>query len=74
MSQIVSHFEQVITPLGHFLPTNTATAQAIDEGDVESADEVLRLAEARKLLAPYSARRFKDLHCPICGTFGCGGC
>jgi hypothetical protein len=73
MTQIVSHFKEVITPLRHFLPTTT-TAQAIGDGYIESADEFVRLAEAKALLAPYSARRFKDLRCPICGTFRCEGC
>lgn len=74
VSQIVSHFKEVITPLRHFLPTNATTAQAIDDGYIESADEFVRLVEAKELLAPYIARRFNDLRCPICGTFGCEGC
>ena len=71
------------------LPTTTAMAQAIDQREpweriakktmddchVESAVyELVRLDEARKLLAPYRARRLKEIRCPICGTFGCGGC
>ena len=73
MSQIVSHFKHVITPLRHFLPANTVTAQAIDDGCIESANEFVGLVEARELLAPRSPTRFKDLRCPICGTFGCEG-
>lgn len=60
MTQTVSHFEEVITQLRHMLPTNTATAQAIDQhepweriamkaiddGYVESADEFVRFVEA----------------------------
>lgn len=60
MTQTVSHFEEVITQLRHMLPTNTATAQAIDQhepweriamkaiddGYVENADEFVRFVEA----------------------------
>jgi hypothetical protein len=60
MMQTVSHFEEVITELRHMLPTNTATAQAIDQhepweriaikaiddGYIESADEFVRFVEA----------------------------
>jgi hypothetical protein len=60
MTQIVSHFEEVIAQLRHMLPKNTATAQAIDQhepweriatkaiddGYVESADEFVRFVEA----------------------------
>ena len=60
MTQIVSHFEEVITQLRHMLPKNTATAQAIDQhesweqiamkaindGYVESADAFVRSVEA----------------------------
>jgi hypothetical protein len=60
MTQMVSHFEEVITQLRHMLPKNTATAQAIDQhasweriameaindGYVESADEFVRFVEA----------------------------
>ena len=74
MSQIVWHVKEGITPLGHFVPMNATTTHAIDDGYIESADEFVRLVEARELLAPYSARHFKDLRCPICGTFGCEGC
>ncbi len=58
--QTDSHFEEVITQLRHMLPTNTATAQAIDQhapweqiamraiddGYIESADEFVRFVEA----------------------------
>ena len=70
------------------LPENPATKQAIDQreplkriaikviddGYVESADEFVRFVDSSELFALYSARRFKDLRCPICRTFGCGGC
>ena len=83
-----SCFEDAVAQLRQMLPANTATAQAInqhepweriamraiDDGYVESADELVGLGEARELLAPYTARRFKDMRCPICGIFGCGGC
>jgi hypothetical protein len=60
MMQTVSHFEELITELRHMLPTNTATAQAIDQhepweriaikaiddGYIESADEFVRFVEA----------------------------
>jgi hypothetical protein len=60
MTQIISHFEEVITQLRHMLPKNTATAQAIDQheswerivmkaindGYVESADEFVGSVEA----------------------------
>ena len=60
MTQTVSHFEEVITQFRHMLPTNTATAQAIDQhepweriamkaiddGYVENADEFVRFVEA----------------------------
>lgn len=59
MAQTVSRFEEVIAQLRHALPTNTATAQAIDQhesweriamkaindGYVESADEFVRSIE-----------------------------
>lgn len=70
MSQIVSNVKEIITP-------NTATARAIDDGyfgRVESADAFVRLAEEKEVLASYGTRRFKDLRCPICGRFACGGC
>ena len=74
MAQIVSHFKEVVTPLRHFLSANTSLAQAHDDGHFESADEFVRPVEAKGLLAPYGARRFKELPCPVCGTFGCEGC
>ena len=60
MTQIVSRFEEVIAQLRPMLPTNTATAKAIDQhepweriamnaiddGYVENADEFLRFVEA----------------------------
>ena len=60
MTQIASQFEEVIAPLRHMLPTNTATAQAIDQhepweqiamkaiddGYIESAEEFVRFVEA----------------------------
>ena len=60
MTQIASQFEEVIALLRHMLPTNTATAQAIDQhepweqiamkaiddGYIESADEFVRFVEA----------------------------
>ena len=80
--------EDVVTQIRQMLPANAATAQAIiphalwkriatkpvSDVHVESADELVRLDEARELLAPYRARRFKDVRCPICGAFGCGSC
>ena len=76
MAQLVSHFEEIITQLQlrPMPPANTATAQATDGGHIESTDEFVRLADVKELLAPYSASRFKDLRCPICGRFVCGGC
>ena len=58
--QTISHFKEAITELRHMLPTNTATAQAIDQhepweriavmaiddGYIESADEFVRFVEA----------------------------
>lgn len=58
--QTVSHFEELIMELRHMLPTNTATAQAIDQheswewiamkaiddGYIESADDFVRFVEA----------------------------
>jgi hypothetical protein len=60
MTQIVSHFEEVITQLRRMLPKNTATAQAINQHDVseriamaaidygyvETADAFVRYVEA----------------------------
>lgn len=60
MTQIASDFEEVIVQLRHMLPTNTATAQAIDQhepweqiamkaigdGYIEAADEFVRFVEA----------------------------
>ena len=60
MRQTDSHFEDVVTQLRHMLPTNTATAQAIDrhepweriaikaidDGYIESADEFVLFVEA----------------------------
>ena len=60
MTQTVSHFEEVITQFRQMLPTNTATAQAIDQhepweriavkaiddGYIESAGEFVRFVEA----------------------------
>jgi hypothetical protein len=60
MQQADSHFEVVVTRLRHMLPTNTATAQAIDQkepwdqiamkaiddGYIESADEFIQFVEA----------------------------
>lgn len=59
VTQMVSHFEEVIMQLRHMLPKNTATAQAIDrhesweriamkaigDGYVESADRLVRSVE-----------------------------
>jgi hypothetical protein len=70
MTQIVSHFEELIAP-------NTATARAIDKGNlrrVENTDAFVRLFEVRESVASNGERRFKDLPCPICGRFACGGC
>jgi hypothetical protein len=74
MSQIVSHVKQIITPLRHFLPTNIVTSPAIDDAYIKGANEFVRLVETKELLACDRERRFKDLPCPICGTFGCEGC
>jgi hypothetical protein len=60
MTQIASHFEEVIAQLRHMLPTNTATAmaidqhepweqiasKAIDDGYIEAADEFVQFVEA----------------------------
>ncbi len=60
MAEIVAHFDEVIAQLREMLPTNTATAEAIDQhesweriamkaiddGYVESADEFVRFVEA----------------------------
>ena len=60
MGQIVSNYDEFITQLRQMLPTDTATAQAIDrnepweriamkaidDGYVESADEFVRFVEA----------------------------
>jgi hypothetical protein len=60
MTQMVSHFEELITQLRPMLPINTAWAQAIgqhepwkrivvkaiDDGHVETADEFARCFEA----------------------------
>jgi hypothetical protein len=60
MTGIDFHFEEVITQFRQMLPTDTATAQAIDQhepwdriamkaiddGYIESADEFVRLVEA----------------------------
>jgi len=60
MTQIVSHFEEVITQLRPMLPKNTALAQAIDQhepweriamkaiddGYMEIADEFCRFFES----------------------------
>jgi len=60
MAQIASDFVEVIEQLRHMLPTNTATAQAIDrhesweqvamkaieDGYIEAADEFVRFVEA----------------------------
>ena len=85
-----SSSEDVVMQLRQMLPANTATAPApainrhelwkriamntIGDHYVESVDALVRLDEARELLAPYGARRFKDVRCPICGAFGCGSC
>ena len=60
MTQTVPHLEEVITQLRHMLPTDMATARAIDrrepweqiatkaiaDGYIESADEFVRFVEA----------------------------
>ena len=60
MTQIASHFEEVIVQLRQILPTNTATAQAIDQhepweqiamkaiedGYIEAAEEFVQFIEA----------------------------
>jgi hypothetical protein len=60
MTQTVSHFDEFITQFRHMLPTNTATARAIDQhepweriavkaiddGYIESADAFVRFVEA----------------------------
>ena len=82
--------EDVVAQLRQTLPANIATAptpainrherwkrismNTIGDRYVENIDELVRLDEARELLAPYGARRFKDVRCPICGAFGCGSC
>ena len=61
MTQKVSHIEEVTTQFRHRLPTETPTAQAIDQhepwdriamkavddGDIESAFRLVRFLEAR---------------------------
>ena len=60
MTQIASHFEEVIVQFRRILPTNTSTAQAIDQnepweqiamkaiedGYIEAADEFVQFVEA----------------------------
>lgn len=60
MAQAATQFEEVIALLRHMLPTDTATAQAIDQhepweqiamkaiddGYIESADDFVRFVEA----------------------------
>ena len=60
MMQTAMHFEEVITQLRYTVPTNTATAQAIDlhepweriamkaidDGFIEIADEFVRVVES----------------------------
>jgi hypothetical protein len=60
MAQIDSHVEEAVTQLRHMLPTNSATAQAIDQhapwelialravddGYIECANEFVRFVEA----------------------------
>jgi hypothetical protein len=60
MTQVVSHFQEVVSQLRQMLPANTATAQAtgrhepweriamqaVDGGNFETADEVVRLVAA----------------------------
>jgi len=74
MAQIVSRLEEVIAQHRPLLPTNSVTAQIIDDSHVDGNDEIVRLIDAKGLLAPYGAGRFEDLRCPICGHFACGGC
>lgn len=74
MAQIVSNFKEVIAQLRHFLPTNAATARAIDDGYIESADEFVRFDDVKELRAPCRSTHFEDRRCPVCGSFGCGGC
>jgi len=88
MTKVVSHFEEINTQHRQMRPTDTATAQAIDQHrpwqripvkaiddcHVKSAAELARLIEAKQMSALYNARRFKELRCPICGLFVCAGC
>jgi hypothetical protein len=55
-------------------PSQRIPAKPIEEGDVDGAGGFVPLLDAAELLAPYRARRFKDLRCPVCGHFACGGC
>jgi len=69
MSQIVWYTKEIIPP-------NTP-AQRIHDGDFDSAEyaaKLVRLIEAKEVLRPYTARRLKDLRCPVCGRYACGGC
>jgi hypothetical protein len=70
VTQIISHFEELVT-------LNTATAQEVDKGNVghvKNANAFVRLFEVKESFASNGATRFKDLPCPICGRFVCGGC
>lgn len=71
MSQIDSHFNEIITQFRPLLPTNIATRQTIDDGYSGSAGELATLVEANEYFAPLSAMRFKDLRCPVCNRFQC---
>lgn len=85
MTQIVSRFEEVIAQVRPTLTANTATAHAlyqhglwervaVNDGFIESADRFVRLDNGEEVRTPYSASRFEDLRCPVCGGLGCGGC
>ena len=88
MTQTASHFAEVNALFPHMLPTNTATGRASEQqaawqqtepkasgvGHIESADEVPRFDHAAEPRPPARAIRFDDRRCPVCGSFGCGGC
>ena len=88
MTQTVVRFGEVKALFPHMLPANSATAQARDRheawertvtkamgvGHIESADGYSRFDHAEEHRAPDRAMRFEDRRCPVCGSFGCGGC
>ena len=83
--QMVSRFEEVIAQLSQLLPANAATEQApgwheplqlaaMSGGHLENADEIARFDEAKKRRIAHRPLPFAERRCPICASFGCGGC